>query len=228
MNAPAITRIRQFYTHRLILSKCSEDADSALVRIADDNEHLRGIFDHATDGRLLAENDLLPGIGTDELVLNVPHRRIVNAAFAHAHPLGSRFSGPDSGAWYAAFELETSQVEVAWHKSVVLAEINWPEESIAYDDHLADFSGEYHDIRGDARFWQCLEPDSYVESQSLAETLLAQRSSGIVYPSIRRNNGTCLARFQPALVGNVRKSARYRFTWPAPFGPEIELEERYA
>lgn len=230
MNVPAVTRIRQLDTHRLIPSKYGEDADSVLVRIAADDEHLRGIFDldHATNDRLLAENDLFPGIGTDELVFNVPHCRIVNAAFTHSHPLGSRFSGPDRGAWYAAFEIETSQVEVAWHKSVELAEINWPEESIAYDDYLADFGGEYHDIRGDARFRQCLDPDSYVDSQSLAETLLAERSSGIVYPSVRRDGGACLACFQPSLVGNVRKNARYRFTWSEPFSPEIELEERYA
>ena len=224
MNAPAVTRLRQLDTHRLIPSKYSEGADSALARIADDNEHLRGIFDldHATNDRLLAENDLLPGIGTNELVLNIPRYRIINAAFTHAHPHGSRFSGPDRGAWYAAFELETSQIKVAWHKSVELAEVEWSEESIAYDDYLADFGGEYHDIRGDSSFRKCLDPDSYVESQSLAETLLAERSSGIVYPGVRRNGGTCLACFRPSLVGNVRKGARYRFTWSEPFRPEIK------
>lgn len=42
----------------------------------------------------------------------VPYYRIVNAAFTHAHPLGSRFNDPDRGAWYAAFELETAQAEI--------------------------------------------------------------------------------------------------------------------
>ena len=185
MNAPAVTRIRQLDTHRLIPSKYSEGADSALARIADDNEHLRGIFDldHATNDRLLAENDLLPGIGTNELVLNIPRYRIINAAFTHAHPHGSRFSGPDRGAWYAAFELETSQIEVAWHKSVELAEVEWSEESIAYDDYLADFGGEYHDIRGDASFRKCLDPDSYVESQSLARPFSQNGRPGSYTPA---------------------------------------------
>jgi RES domain len=91
-----------------------------LARIADDDGHLRDIFDldNATNDRLLAENNLLPGIGIHELVFGIPHYRIVNAAFCHAHPLGSRFNGPDRGAWYACFELETSQAEVAFHKSV--------------------------------------------------------------------------------------------------------------
>ncbi len=38
---------------------------------------------------------------------------ISNGAFSHPHPLGSRFNGPDRGAWYAAFDLSTSQAEVA-------------------------------------------------------------------------------------------------------------------
>ena len=229
MSSPAVTRIRQLDTHRLIPSKYSEGGESVLVRIADDNDHLRGIFDldHATDDRLLAENDRLPGIGVDELVFGVPYYRIINAAFSQAHPLGSRFNGPDRGAWYAGFELETSQAEVAWHKSVELAEIDWMEESVTYDDYLADFGGEYHDIRGDATYEKCLDPDSYVESQMLAETLLRERASGIIYPSVRHNDGICLAGFRPALVGNVRKSARYRFTWTGSPEPEIKFDETY-
>ena len=80
-----------------------------LVRIADGQAHLQDIFDldNATNDRLLAENNLLPGIGIHELVFGVPHYRIVNAAFCHPHPLGSRFNGPDRGAWYAGLELAT-------------------------------------------------------------------------------------------------------------------------
>jgi RES domain-containing protein len=229
LSTPAVSRIRQLDTHRLIPSKYSEGGESVLIRIADDDDHLRGIFDldHATNDRLLAENDRLPGIGIDELVFGVPCYSIINAAFSHAHPLGSRFNGPDRGAWYAGFELETSQAEVAWHKSVELAEIDWMEESVTYDDYLADFGGEYRDIRGDAAYQKCLDPDSYVESQLLAETLLGERSSGIIYPSVRHNNGVCLVCFRPALVGNVRKSTRYRFTWTGSPEPEIEFEESY-
>ena len=220
MSRPAVTRIRQLDTHRLIPSKYSDGGESVLVRIADDDDHLRGIFDldHATNDRLLAENDRLPGIGIDELVFGVPYYRIINAAFSHAHPLGSRFNGPDRGAWYAGFALETSQAEVAWHKSVELAEIDWMEESVTYDDYLADFGGEYHDIRGDA---------TYADAQRLAETLLEEGAAGILYPSVRHDDGLCLACFRPALVGNVRKSARYRFTWTGSPEPKIELEESY-
>ena len=59
------------------------DGDSVLTRIADDDDHLQTLFDldHATNDRLRAENDLLPGIGIGELVFGIAHYRIVNAAF---------------------------------------------------------------------------------------------------------------------------------------------------
>ena len=222
---PRTSLVRRNDTHRLIPSKYGEAGESVLARIADDDAHLADIFDldNATNDRLIAENDLLPGIGIREFVFGVPHYRIVNAAFCHAHPLGSRFNGPDRGAWYAAFELETSQAEVAFHKSVELAEVNWFEDEITYDDYLADFSADFHDIRADAQFAGCLAPDSYVASQDLAQHLLDAGSLGIVYPSVRRRGGTCVACFRPALVMNVRKGRTYRFVWKGKAEPEISV-----
>jgi hypothetical protein len=229
-SAPPLRRLERRDTHRLIPSKYSEGGESVLAAIAEDDAHLAEVFDldNATNDRLQAENDRLPGIGVHELVFGVPHYRIVNAAFTHAHPLGSRFNGPDRGAWYAAFAVATAQAEVAWHKAVELAEIGWrDEESVTYDDYLADFTAEFHDLRGARGFAACLDPESYVESQALAERLLAAGALGLVYPSVRYKTGTCLACFRPALVNNVRKHARYRFTWKGEGKPMIALEERY-
>ncbi len=196
-----------------------------LALIADDDAHLGDIFDldHATNERLRAEHDLLPGIGLRELVSGVPHYRVVNAAFTHPHPLGSRFNGPDRGAWYAAFELETSQAEVIFHRNVALAEIGRWEDSATYDDYLADISAALHDLRHDPDFADCLRADSYVQSQLLADRLLDAGSLGVVYPSVRRAGGTCLACFRPALVGNVRRRATYRLTWSGTPTPTITL-----
>jgi hypothetical protein len=224
-NFPGTTLVRQFDTHRLIPSRYADDDASVLAAIADDAKHLRDIFDldNAANDRLLAENSLLPGIGVDELVFGVPYYRIVNAAFCHAHPLGSRFNGPERGAWYAAFELETAEVEVAFRKSIELAEVGWFDEIVSYDDYLADFSAEFHDLRGDQRFAECLSPASYVASQELAHRLLVgAHALGVIYPSVRRKGGTCLGCFRPALVMNVRKAASYRFRWKGTPTPEIE------
>ena len=225
MSLPGTRLVRQYDTHRLIPSKYSEGGESVLARVASSDDDLAAIFDldHATNDRLLAENDLLPGIDTHELIFGIPYFRIVNAAFCHAQPLGSRFNGPDRGAWYAAFELETAQAEVAFHKALELAEVGWQEESVTYDDYLADFSGEFHDIRGKGEFAACHAPDSYVASQALAEQLLAAGSLGIAYTSVRRPPRDCLACFRPALVTNVRKDATWRFSWMN--GTELLVEQ---
>jgi hypothetical protein len=220
---PKITRIRQDDTHRLIPSRHSDE--SVLRRLAEDDRQLHEIFelDGATNDRLLGEANLLPGISVHELLFGVAHGPIVNAAFTHARPAGSRFSGPERGAWYAAFELETAQAEIAFHKAQELQEINWTEsEAFTFHDYLADLRAGFHDVRGDRNYIDCLDPSSYLNSQRLARELLTSGSAGIVYPSVRRSGGTCIVCFRPALIANVRQDRTVTLTFrDAHSAPEI-------
>lgn len=218
-----VSRVRRRDTHRFIQSKYSPREDRVLTRIANDAGHLAHIFDfdNATNDRLLAEHDLLPGISAHELVTGIPYASVINASFTHAHPQGSRFAGPDRGAWYAAFETRTSQAEVAFHKTVQLAEINRFHDDVTYDDYVADFDCDLHDLRNAPGHAACLDPNSYVASETLAQALLQSGSHGIVYPSVRRPRGTCIACFRPALVTNVRKGPTYRFVWDGTPTPVI-------
>jgi hypothetical protein len=228
MGPPPVTLLRRVDTHRLVPSRHLRGAESVLTAIADDDAHLQAIFelDGATNDRLLAEHQRAPGLGVEELVFGVPHAAVINAAFCHANPLGTRFAGPDRGAWYAAFDLVTSQAEVAFHKSVQLAEIGRFDDTVTYDDYLADFSASFHDLRRARGFRACLDPDRYLQSQTLAEQLLDEGSLGIVYPSVRHAGGTCVACFRPAIVGNVRRHRTYRFTWAGAPEPVISTEPR--
>lgn len=117
MTLPPVRLVRQNDTHRLIPSMNGEAGDSVLAAIADDDAHLRDLFDldQATNDRLLAENALLPGIEIHELLF------------------------------------------------------------------------------------------------------------GVVYPSVRRRGGTCLACFRPALVMNVREKKTYRFRWDGAPKPSISV-----
>jgi hypothetical protein len=228
MVLPSQSLVRRLDTHRLIPSRHRARGESVLVDIADDDEHLQAIFelDAVTNDRVLAAEQRLPGIGLAELVYGVPYASVINASFCHAHPLGSRFNGPERGAWYAGFEVETSQAEVAFHKTVQLAEIGRFEDSVTYDDYLADFSATSNDLRGRRpAVREYLNPDSYVKSQELAERLLDEGSLGVVYPSVRLRGGTCLACFRPALVSNVRRGKTYRFTWDGSPTPQIKIRE---
>ena len=227
---PRTTLLRQLDTCRLIPSRFAPQEDSVLAAIAQDDAHLADLFDldNATNERLRAERGLLAGIGVDELVFGVPGFRIVNAAFTYARPEGARFSGSDRGAWYCAFEVETALAEVAFHKSVEYQEIGRFDDSVTYEAMLADFSSEFHDLRGDARFAACLDPKRYVASQRLAARLLEAGSLGVIYPSVRRPAGTNLACFRPALVGNVRRGDSWRLTWSGTPAPRIERETNAA
>ena len=215
MKVPPTTRLRRNDTHRLIPSRYVEGGASVLTRLSRDPEDLEAIYelDSGTNARLVAQTHGLPGISR-ELVFGVPYAPIINGCYAHPHPLGSRFNGPDRGAWYASFALRTSELEVAYHKRKELEEIGWLKMEIAiYIDFLADFNAEFHDLRGQTRWRKCLNPNSYKASQELAGTLLNSGSLGVIYPSVRHKTGTCVVCFRPLLVGNVRRAAEVTLTF---------------
>ncbi len=222
--APKLTSLRQFDTCRLIPSRFADVEDSVLSPLADDAATLRDLFelDNATNERLRGEYGGLPGIGVDELVFGVPNFRIINAAYTYPRPEGSRFNDGERGAWYCAFEVETSLAEITFHKTVEYQEIDRFDDSVTYQALLADFTSEFHDLRGVNGFARYLDAESYIESQKLAAQLLDGGSMGIIYPSVRRDGGTCLACFRPALVGNVRKGQAYRLTWSGSTTPVVE------
>jgi hypothetical protein len=217
----ATTSIDQRDTHRLIPAQFADGGAPVLARLTEDPKTLEGIFalDNATNDRLLAESRLSRGVDERELVFGIPSYRIINAAFCHPSPAGSRFSSADRGAWYASLEVKTSQAEVAYHRQLWLRETAWEEEDTAdYLDYLADFRAEFHDLRASAEHAanhsDCLSPTSYAASQALASQLLEVGSAGIVYPCVRRAGGTCIACFRPVLVTSVRKGSVFTFVFP--------------
>lgn len=220
---PPLAQLRQFDTCRLIQSRFADVEDSVLAPLASSDAELLDLFDldNATNARLIAEHGGAPGIGIDELVFRVPNYRIVNAAFTYARPEGSRFNDGERGAWYCAFDIDTALAEITFHKTVEYAEIDYFHDSVSYQCMLADFTAPFHDLRGSEDHADCLDPASYVQSQRLAERLLDEGSTGVIFPSVRRPGGTNLACFRPALVGNVRKGAAYRLTWEGAPQPRI-------
>lgn len=239
---PLTAPISQDDTHRLIPNRFYAEGESVLSRLGLPPAQMEHLFqlDDATNARLAGEANLLPGITVHELVFAVPHYHIINAAFTHARPGGSRFSGADRGVWYAGFSLKTAEAEVAFHYGEGLREVNWEEEeTVDYREYLADFRADFHDLRTgilpddklrddeprrEIAYKKYLQPGSYRASQQLGRRLLDRGSAGIVYPSVRHAGGTCIACFRPALVGNVREGARVTFTFLDAFhAPKIKV-----
>ena len=143
-------------THRLIPSKYSPHG-TVLADLGDDEDEIADIveLDGSTNARLSGEAGLLPGIGVHELVFGVPNGQVINASFTHAAKDGGRFNNSMRGAWYAGIEQETSMHEVAYHRIHEMQEVGWQEEEVStYDDYLADFIGDFHDLRGGSEEFQ--------------------------------------------------------------------------
>lgn len=217
MKFPREVALQQNSTHRLIPLRYSGGGRPILNLLAQGDDDLLNDLtelEGATNDRLLGENGRLPGISAIELVSGFPLAHIVNASFTHARPFGGRFNNAGRGAWYAGFERETSQAEVTFHRSAELKEINWNAKEVStYVYYLADFRHEFHDIRNDASFADCLDPNSYRDSQALGNALLTAGSAGVVFPSVRRKGGTCIVCFRPPLVLNVQKGKSVKITF---------------
>ena len=228
---PPLAALAQRDTIRLIPT--GRLKDPALLPLAADEatqknlERLEGV----TSGRLRAEEAGLRDLDPRELVFGRAHATIINAAFTHTRPGGNRFNDERRGAWYCGLEAETSIAEVSHHLARELAAIGRFENVTDYSELLADFIGDFHDLRGLAASVEpALHPDQtigYAAGQALARSLRAGAdSNGIVYPSFRNPGGTCLVAFRPDLVQNVRQGGIWRMEWRGSATPTISQPGR--
>ena len=116
--------------------------------------------------------------------------------------------------YYAAESLDTAVAEVSHHRGVFLART--AEEAIDIDLRWiqADLMDRLHDLRGQgAAMPGVYDPDSYGSSQELARMLRSQGSQGIVYDSVRRPLGQCVAVFKPKSLRNARAVGHIGLHW---------------
>jgi len=212
--------------------------DRALIRLIPDTHHkppvLRGLVDNdqeaailaeleaETSARLTAEREGLDGIDQRELAfarrdadLRVYGMSHINAAFTYTREGGNRFNGPERGAWYCAYETQTSAAEVGYHRTRELSYIGIFTDAVIYRELLADFIGEFPDLAAHGDH-QALDPEpdiGYPAGQALALDLRRQGHRGLLYPSVRHPGGRCLAAFDPQIVQNVRPGAAWAFVW---------------
>lgn len=163
-----------------------------------------------TNDRISNELGMLHGLTEDEWVTGRPMASVVMAAFCHPHAGGGRFNGAERGAWYAGTELETAHAEVIWHRSQEMLEVGVTEMHWQVRLYLADFDARFEDVRERRELH---DPDSYAESQAFARLRLAAGSDGVLYRSVRRPGGECVACFRPPLVANVRQDSHFEYKW---------------
>jgi hypothetical protein len=175
-----------------------------------------------TNDRISTELGILHCIPKEEWVTGRPMASVIMAAFCHPRSGGGRFNGGSRGAWYASRDLATAQAEVAYHRTIELAEVGVFETRVQVRLYLADFNCRLHDIRPDLPEHVPLHnPVSYAASQKFARELLDNGSNGIVYRSVRRAGGECIACFRPRLVQHVRPDAHFEYRWEGTRTPRI-------
>jgi hypothetical protein len=158
-----LSRLHGQVTHRLIPSRYPPVGILDQVSSPDD---LGAVFELEawTNDRISQELGMLYALPTEEWVFG-PNATVVMAAFCHPRPGGGRFNDSTRGAWYAAFELETAQAEIAYHKTKELAEVGVFETRVQYREYVSRFWAEFHDVRSrKSEFVPYHNPDSYERS----------------------------------------------------------------
>jgi hypothetical protein len=148
-----------------------------------------------THPRLRTELGELQLVARDEQLLG-PGSTPVMAAFTHLNRAGSRFSDGSWGVYYAGESLDTAAAEVAFHAARFLGETRQPAIELDYRSYHARVGQPLHDLRGPA--WKHVHaPGDYAPSQALARELRAAGSWGLLYRSVRRSGGECIALLRP-------------------------------
>ncbi len=156
-----------------------------------------------------------------------PHANFVNAAFAYWRPRErNRFNDAGFGAWYAAFEVETSIAEVTFHIGRELERVRDWHATVEWSEMWASFAGAFVDLREVEPRPVCLDPDvtiGYAAGNVVARSAREAGHNGIIYPSVRRAGGTCLAALWPHAVQSVTQGAVIRAVWDGASVPAVAV-----
>jgi RES domain-containing protein len=152
-----------------------------------------------TNDRLVRQR--LARLPQSEWVFGRANSSIVMAAFLHAAPSGSRFNGPDLGAWYAAAALATAVAEVGHHLRREALARGLETAMRTFRSYIARLEGSYRDIRGSEP--ELHASDSYTAGQAFGEAVRAAGEDGVVYDSVRHRGGSNVCAYRPSKVLDV-------------------------
>jgi len=195
----------------------ARDLEAVLAVEGLTNDRLR---DELGEIRLVPEEDRIAGAGTTPIM----------AAFTHPNPDGSRFSDGSFGVYYAGESLATAIAESRFHRERFLSYSSEPPIRLQMRTYYARIGGDFHDLRGAGKShpeWFDPDPARYGASQALGAALKVGGSNGLVYRSVRRPAGECLAVFRPCLVSPVTQGPHFEYIWNGRTIAEVLQIKRY-
>jgi len=177
-----------------------------------------------TNDRLVAPR--LRRLPKSEWVYGRANASVVMAAFLHGAPQGTRFAGPELGAWYASTALETSALEVVngIRREIALSALEQKTEELR--EYTARLEGVFVDIRGTRPDLHDPDPTRYPASQVFGRSVRAGPHDGIVYDSVRHAGGVNWVSYRPGRVHDVLQARHFRVL--VPRSGRVVVEEMHA
>jgi hypothetical protein len=212
-------------THRLIPSRYPPvnffdwaDSPEELEQIAKlegmTNDRLTSEYGHIN---LVLKEDWVGGPGSTPLM----------AAFTHFGV--SRFSdGTSYGIYYAADSVHTAIAETKFHRERFLHASNEPPCITQMREYTAFVKRKLIDLCGNG-YENYLNPDvnSYSCSQTLGREIKAKNEWGLIYPSVRNANATCVAVFRPPALTIPVQAGHYDYIWDGNSISEVRKSVRF-
>lgn len=198
-------------THRPIPSRFPPVHAFETVTSAGDREPVLEL-EGWTNDRLVAPR--LKRLPKSEWVYGRANASVVMAAFLHGAPQGTRFAGPDLGAWYASSALTTAVLEVVngIRREIALSALQQKTEELR--EYTARLEGEFVDIRGTHPDLHDPDPKNYPASQVFGRFVRAGPHDGIAYDSMRHVGGVNWASYRPSRVQDVTQARHFRVVVP--------------
>jgi hypothetical protein len=198
-------------THRLIPSRFPPVDTFERVSGADDLEAVLELEGWTNDRLVAARLKRLPRA---EWVYGRANASVVMAAFLHGAPQGTRFAGPELGAWYAATDILTAATEVAngIRREIALSALQQKTEELR--EYTARLSGSFVDIRGARADLHDPDPALYPVTQIFGRSVRSTPNAGIVYDSVRHAGGTNWVSYRPSAVLDVLQERHFRLVVP--------------
>ncbi|MFT6091036.1 RES family NAD+ phosphorylase [Sulfitobacter sp.] len=213
MEEPSVANVKWTKTHRIIRSRFPP------IDLFED------IADPADwDAILSAESKTNPRIAESVGMLDlVPHdRRVAGdgaswamAPFTHTSTdRPSRFTDGSFGVYYAGDCIEVALFETMHHHGKFMAatseEPGWVSD---FRELIGTLNADFHDISDLPQSDPIYDPNDYSVSQTMAGTLRAQNSNGIIYRSVRYPDGQAAAIFWPDIAGIPNQGQHFSYYW---------------
>jgi hypothetical protein len=124
--------------------------------------------------------------------------------------------------FYAGDRFEVALLETLYHHGRFMARTNEPAGwTSRFREIVLDVVGRLHDLRArDPAYSDALNPSGYTISQAFGAQLRAADADGIVYPSIRSEDGECVGLFYPDLASNPTQGRHLDYHWD---GERVDL-----